>query len=347
MIIVTGATGLVGSHLIYELIKSGNRVKAIKRQSSNTDIVRKIFSYYSSNYQALFEKIEWINADLLNYQSLLEAMADCEYVYHAAALVSFAPVDKQIMLKTNITGTANIVNACIEKKIKKLCYVSSIAALGRTNNGDPITEETKWQDSENVSTYSKSKYLSEQEVWRGINEGLDAVIVNPTVILGPGNWEAGSPALFNTVWKGLKFFTTGITGFVDVRDVTAIMIRLMNMSTETQRYLINSENYCYQDLLSAIAEGLEKPEPKFRASRLIAEIAWRMECIRCKFTHRKPLITKETTTSARKKNTYSNEKIINLFSYKFISVKDSIKFTAEILFKEKNKSACVLQTDLL
>jgi nucleoside-diphosphate-sugar epimerase len=335
MILVTGATGLVGSHLTYELLISGQQVKAIKRPNSNIENTKRIFSYYNTDFINLFEKIEWIDADIINYPSLINAMNNCEYVYHAAAMVSFAPEDKEALLQNNIQGTANIVNACLEKNIKKLCYVSSIAALGKSLNKEPITENTEWRDSEDISTYSKSKFHAECEVWKGIEKGLNAVIVNPTVILGPGNWESGSAALFNTVWKGLQFYTTGITGFVDVRDVARIMILLMNSNIHSQKYLLNSENYSYKDLLSVMAIGFGKPVPKFRVTKLIAEIAWRLEFIRCKITGKTALITKETTTAARKQNVYSNEKIKKLLQYEFISVEKTIQYTCEILRKEK------------
>lgn len=335
MILVTGATGLVGSHLLYELTNSGNNVKAIRRTNSNTERVKHIFSYYSSDYEILFQKVEWIDADLLNYESLSLAIQDCEYVYHAAALVSFAPEDKEIMQETNIKGTSNIVKACIENKIQKLCYVSSIAALGRTNTEEKITEETVWNDSAEISSYSKSKYLSEQEVWKGINQGLNTIIVNPTIILGPGNWETGSPALFNTVWKGLKFYTEGITGFIDVRDVVKIMINLMNSDIQSQRFILNSENYCYKDLFYGIAEHLHRSQPKIRVSKFIAETAWRIEYLRCRIIKTKPLITKETATASLKKNWYSNEKIINLMNYKLISVSESVKNVCVLFLKDK------------
>ncbi len=338
MICVTGATGLVGSHLIYRLLTLGKHIRAIRRKDSNLENVKKVIAYYSADYQSLFDKIEWVEADVLDLKSLNQAIVGCEYVYHAAAIVSFIHSDKSLMFNINVTGTKNIVNACLQHKVKKLCYVSSIAALGSSVNTNHVTEQSAWTNHKNISGYSISKYYAELEVWQGINRGLQAVIVNPTVILGPGNWERGSSALFLTVLKGLPFYTDGITGFVDVRDVAEIMIKLLESDITAEKFILNSENTCYKDLFARMADELGKSKPKIKVSHLMAEIAWRVEAIRCSFLHKVPLVTKETARSARNKNYYCSEKIKEAFDYKFISVADSIKHISRLLLQEKNKT---------
>lgn len=336
MILVTGATGLVGSHLVYRLLISGHHVRAIKRKNSATGILKKVLACYAPELESLFEQIEWVVADLTDPGSLEQALKGCEIVYHAAAMVSFVPSDKDMMYKINAVGTANLVKACLHLKIKKLCHVSSIAALGGPVNDSMVNEQTAWKPHQDISNYSLSKYYAEQEVWKGIKSGLDAVIVNPSVILGPGFRDTGSSALFFTVWKGLKFYTEGVTGFVDVRDVAEVMVRLTESAISGEKFIVSSENISYRDLFTNIARGLGKPEPKFKVTRLVASIAWRSEAIRCFFTGKTPLVTKETARSARKRNFYSNEKICSALNFKFIPVDESVRFISKLFLKEKS-----------
>ncbi|MDO9615746.1 MAG: NAD-dependent epimerase/dehydratase family protein, partial [Bacteroidota bacterium] len=195
MILVTGGTGLVGAHLLYELTNSGLRVKALRRQQSNTDWVKKIFSYYTDQVETLFSQIEWVEGDILDYFSLEEALKGITSIYHCAAIVSFHGDDNDMMLNNNVKGTGNLIDAAIHNGVSKFCHVSSIAALGKTQDGSQITEDTYWTPSKRKTGYSLSKFFSEMEVWRGIEEGLEAVIVNPSIIIGPGNWDIGSPKL--------------------------------------------------------------------------------------------------------------------------------------------------------
>ena len=223
MILVTGGTGLLGSHLLLELARSGKNVRALKRKSSNISQVRKVFLYYVQNADELLQNIEWFEGDLLDFGSIEDSLEGVKEIYHAGAVVSFYPSDHKSMLKVNIEGTANLVNLALEKAISKFCYVSSVSTLGRADNLGLTDEETYWKASNKNSQYAISKYGAEREVWRGIEEGLNAVIVNPSVILGPGDWKSGSPAFFSRIGKGLKFYTSGINGFVDVRDVSKAM----------------------------------------------------------------------------------------------------------------------------
>lgn len=338
MILVTGGTGLVGAHLLYELTNSGHRVKALRRQQSNTEWVKKIFSYYSNRVEELYAQIEWVEGDILDYLSLEEALKGATSIYHCAAIVSFHGDDNDMMLNNNVKGTGNLIDAAIHNGVSRFCHVSSIAALGKTQDGSEINEETYWTPSKRKSGYSLSKFFSEMEVWRGIEEGLDAVIVNPSIIIGPGNWEIGSPKLFQSIWKGLKYYTKGISGFVDVRDVVKAMIMLMDdqqfVLMKNQRFILNAGNMSYQDLFNKIADGLKKPRPNNFASDIKLHIAWRMAKAGSFFTGKRPLITRDTVSGTNQKNHYSGEKIKRTAGFEYRSLDTSITDIADIFLKD-------------
>ena len=324
-VFVTGATGLVGIHLLYDLLQKGYRVKALKRPQKNLSKVLKTFSLYADNAEALFSQIEWMDGELLDYSSMYEAIDDCSQVYHAAAVVSFARKDRAEMMYINVGGTANIVHICIEKKIP-LCHVSSIAALGRSGQGTPITENDLWQTAKGRSAYSYSKYKSEMEVWRGIAEGLQAVIVNPAVILGISNRNEGSMKFFSQVYRGMKFHTPGITAFVDVRDVSRCMIQLMEQKRFGERYILTAGDLSYHELFNLIADHFNKKRPTIAVKPWMLNTAWRMAWFISFLTGKKPSLTKETAQSAFQQIRFSNEKIRQtLNGYEFILLQKSIE----------------------
>jgi dihydroflavonol-4-reductase len=338
MIFVTGGTGLVGAHLLYELTLAGKSVKALKRETSDLQQVLKTFSYYSDKPNELFKQIEWINGDILDYFGLEKILKGVTEIYHCAAIVSFDPKERKRMIANNVEGTANLVNAALEKGVRKICHVSSVAALGRLDEQQLITEETNWVPSKKISGYSESKFFSEVEIWRGIEEGLNAVIVNPSIILGPANWETGSAKMFKTVWDGMKFFTRGVTGFVDVRDVVKAMILLMDEQyfekIKNQRFLISSENLSYETVFCQIADALAKPRPKYNASGGLMEMVWRVLWIISLLTRKSPLITRETAANSNVKRKFDGSKIKNYFDFEYLPVSESIKQTSAILKQE-------------
>jgi dihydroflavonol-4-reductase len=335
MILVTGGTGLVGSHLLYDLCRSGKKVRVIKRANSNIANVKKVFSYYSSSPEDLLKNIEWVDADLLNVYSLIEKMDGVKEVYHCAAMVSFESAHQAEMLRTNIEGTANMVNAALEKGIEKFCHVSSIATLGRAENDALTTEETFWKSSPENSIYSISKYGAEREVWRASEEGLNVIIVNPSLIVGPGNWNQSSSNMFSKGFNGIKFYSSGINGFIDVRDVSSIMIRLMEKNIYNQRFLLSSENATFKLFFELIHKGFNKPAPSIKAGKLMSSFAWRAEIIRSKLTGAAPLITRETARSAHRISRFSNEKIRKLFpDHIFIPLEESIRDTCKLFLKD-------------
>lgn len=335
MDLVIGGTGMLGSYLLLYLVRSGNNVRALKRYNSDIRKTFKVFSYYSEDPDELFSRIEWTEGDMLDYSSLNEAMTGIDHVYHAAGMVSFSPSEKAEIMQVNVEGTTNIVDASLSCNIKKLCFVSSIAALGITENGEGITENTKWKYSKDESAYSISKYNAELEIWRGITCGLDAIIVNPSVILGCGDWSAGSPRLFSLVWKGLKFYTLGVTGFVDARDVSMSMIKLMESEIKNEKFILSSENLSFKDIFDKIAANSGRSCPKIYVSRLVSEVMWRVESARSFITGSTPLISKSTARISHKKLYYSNKKITEYLDFEFIPVKETIEHIGKIFLKER------------
>ena len=328
MILVTGGTGLVGSHLLFDLLSKGKKVRALKRKSSNTELVRTTFSYYSENTNELFDKIEWFDGDMLDPFSLEDALDGIEDVYHCAALVSFKKEDRNNMQDINVEGTRNLVNECLDAKIRKFCMVSSIAALGSPEEGEKtVTEKTPWSPEEKRSGYATSKFKSELEVWRGIEEGLNAVIVNPAIIFGPGQWDKGSSLFFSTIAKGLKYYTKGITGYVDVRDVSRSMIFLMESDIVNERFILNGENCSYEFIFKTIANYLGIAGPQKYAGSKLTELGWRLALLTKIFLFKTVGFTKETARASHKIKYYSNRKIKEALNFEFIPIEKSIEDT--------------------
>lgn len=329
---------MVGAHLLFELVKAGKKVRALKRESSNLQQVIKTFSYYTDQADELFRRIEWVNGDILDYFSLEKLLAGVEEIYHCAAIVSFQTKERRKMISNNVEGTANIVDAALENGVKKICHVSSIAALGRLQNGAPVTEETNWIPSKKNSGYSESKFFSEAEIWRGIEEGVDAVIVNPSIIFGPGNWDTGSAKMFKTIWDGMKFYTRGVTGFVDVHDVVQAMTSLMDESNfdacKNQRFLLNAENLSYRDVFNQIADALGKPRPTIYASGFLQGMVWRLATFAGWITGRPSMLTREAVASSNTVNNFDGSKITRMIGFEYTPVSRSIKTTASFLKKD-------------
>jgi nucleoside-diphosphate-sugar epimerase len=332
MILVTGGTGLVGTYLLYELTRKGHKVRVLLRPGKKPYDTHTILNCVSTEKeQNLIDQVEWVEGDVLDPYSLNQAMQGVDFVYHCAALVSFNPRDLKTMLDVNIEGTANVVNACLENGVKKLCHVSSIAALGQAEKGELINENAKWKTSRNNSGYAISKYGGEREVWRGIEEGLNAVIVNPSVIIGAGCHHKATNQLFHKINKFLPFYTPGVNGYVDVRDVVNAMILLMESNIRSERYVLNAENLSMKDFFIKAADCLNKPHPKIALNNgVLNAIAW-LDELRSRITGARPLITRENVRAAMAKSYYSADKFKSGFNYTFIPVEDSLKNAFRIL----------------
>jgi dihydroflavonol-4-reductase len=309
MIFITGSSGLLGASLIETLFAAHDGASDLK-----------IRALYRKQIPAIqfADKIEWIEGDILDVVVLEEALKDVKEVYHCAAIVSFDPKQKQRMHATNVEGTANVVNACIDANIKKLLFVSSVAALGRIREDGPINETMNWSEETSNSEYGKTKYLAEMEVWRGIGEGLDAVIVNPVIILGSGDWNGGSSGIFKSAYNRFPWYTNGSSGFVDVKDVTNAMTALMKSDISAQRFIISGHNTPYRTIFNLIADAFKVPRPHKRVTPLLASIVWRLEAVKAFFTGSSPLLTKETTLTAQAVVNFDNTKLLKAlpqFSY--------------------------------
>ena len=323
MIFVTGGTGLVGSHILLKLAQKSKQFKALKRESSSLDVCKSIFRYY--NEENLFEKINWVDGDVNNILSLEEGMKGCDLLLHCAGIVSFLNSDIELLKKVNIEGTANVMNIALNLGIRKVGFVSSIAALGRNSSNGMVDEDCHFKVSKLDSNYALSKYLSEQEVWRASAEGLDVVIINPSVILGPGDWKKGSSQIFEKIYKGLKFYSTGSTGYVDVSDVADSIIQLLFSDIKNERFIINGANLKYQDCFNRIALALGKKKATIRVTPFLKEIVWRVEALKSFITRKSPLITRETANNAMTESSFSASKIKSALSFQFTEIDVTIK----------------------
>lgn len=323
MILVTGATGLVGSYLLLHLLENEKKVRAIYRNSESLENTRAFFKL--QNKEFFFNSIEWIQADITDVPSLEKVFIGVKNVYHCAALISFDPKEEDQLRKTNIEGTANVVNFCLDFQIEKLCYVSSIAALGDLKEHENIvTEETEWNPEKSHSDYAISKYGAEMEVWRGQQEGLKVVIVNPGVILGFHTSEKGSNEIFLKVKNGLRFYTKGSTGFVSVLDVVKIMILLMNSEINGERFILVSENQSYENLVKSIAISLNVKQPIFEVNSLMTSIFWKIDWVMANFFQQKRRMSKMMSESLHTKDIYSKHKTITVLKYQFQDIEETI-----------------------
>lgn len=317
MILVTGGTGFIGAYILKHLIEKGHKVRAIKRPSG------KIPSFISAD---IMNKVEWVEGDILDVVSLEDAMEGIDTIVHAAAIVSFSPDRRKELYQTNIEGTANVVNVALEKNIHRFIHISSVAALGRSASGETVTESKQWNDGRLNTDYAVSKYKAEMEVWRGIAEGLEGVILNPTVVLGYGDWNNTSCEIFKTVHNEFPWYTTGVNGFVHVEDVARATVGLLESSITGERFIINGSNWTYQQLFNTIADSFGKKRPNRKVTPFLANIALVTEKIKSILTGKASLLTKETARVAQNFTYYDNSKILKtLPGFSFIPLEEAIK----------------------
>ncbi len=323
MILVTGGAGLLGKALIQQLLQTGKQVRAIYNKTPVTG--------FNGVHLQQFQ------CDILDVIGLEEAMQGVDEVYHCAAIVTFNPRRRQEMYKINIEGTANVVNAALDAGIKKMVYVSSVAALGRIRENEMINETMNWTEQTSNSAYGQSKYMAEMQVWRGIGEGLNALIVNPVIILGPGDWNSGSSKIFKSVYDEFPWYANGSSGFVDVRDVAKAMIELMNSDITAERFIISAENRSYADVFNMIANAFGKKRPYRQVTPALAKIVWRLEAIKSFFTGKDPLITKETAATALARVKFDNSKLKRFLpGFTYHSIEDTITDTCTALQQKIN-----------
>ncbi|MGY5851557.1 NAD-dependent epimerase/dehydratase family protein [Salegentibacter sp. F14] len=334
MILITGATGLVGSHLAFKLAKKKKKIRGLFRSEHIRNRVKDIFSFYTTSEKAAeyYNRIDWVKADLNDIPTLEKVFEGVEQVYHCAALVSFDPNDAKDLRKTNIIGTANIVNLCIAYKIKKLCHVSSVASLGRDLEKSEIDETSGWNPEGDHSDYAISKYGAEIEVWRGSQEGVPMVIVNPGIIIGPGFWDSGSGPIFTRIQQGLNYYFSKVTGFVGIKDVVDIMQLLMDSEVKNEKFIIVSENTSFKKIITEVAQNLDKPIPRKRIKKWMLWLGWIGMKAGSIFGLKRQISTSTIKTLFEDMH-YSNKKIKNLLDYEFSPMDQVISETTTI-FKE-------------
>lgn len=303
-------------------LEEGYSIVGLKRANSDTSFI-----------QDIVHQIEWVEGDVLDIPILEKCIAQSTYVIHCAALVSFAPKERNLMYKINVEGTANVVNTCLNFPIQKLCFISSVAALGRNKDNDLVTEKSEWLNSDLNSHYAITKHLAEMEVWRGFAEGLPIVILNPSVVLGLSDWHRSSTQIFRYVWKENWFYSTGRLNYVDVRDVAEATFRLLLSEISGERYILNAGTADFSYFFELIAQNFQKRPPRYPVNGWIASFAWRFFYLISLFTGKSPLITRETASLAQKSYTYQNHKIINALQFTFRTFEESTRWTCDALKK--------------
>lgn len=319
----------MGAYIIKELVEQGYKVRALRRSQQLPFFIP----------AAVLDKVEWVEGDIMDTVSLEEAMQGVGTVIHAAAKVSFDPKEKSALFKTNIEGTANVVNIALEQQIRRFVYISSVAALGRTVQGDQVTEEKKWQNSKLNTHYAISKYHAEREVWRGMGEGLEVVVLNPGTILGYGDWNSSSCAIFKNIYQEFPWYTTGVNGFVDVEDVAKATVLLMQSTIINERFIVTGDNWSFRQLMNTIADGFGKKHPSREATPFLSRIAWRVEKLKSIFTGKKPLLTRQSARVAHSKTWFVNRKLLNaLPGFSFTPLAQSIEKACKLYTERVHKN---------
>ena len=320
MILVTGGTGFLGSYIIKNLVEKGHAVRALRRNSP--------LPFYIP--PSIFEKVEWVEGDVLDMVSLADAVQGVEAVIHAAAIVSFSKQNRRQMYQVNMEGTANMVNAAIEGNVKRFVHISSVAALGRSPKVEMVSEEKKWESNPNNTHYAISKHQGEMHAWRGFAEGLDGVVVNPSTILGYGNWHQSSCAIFKNAYREFPWYTLGINGFVGIEDVAEATVALLFSGISQKKFIVSGENWIFREVFNTIADNFHKKQPNRKATPALGEIAWRLEGIKSFFSGNHPLLTRETARVAHSKSSFDNRALLEaLPGFAFTPLETVIKKACE------------------
>jgi dihydroflavonol-4-reductase len=325
VVLVTGGTGFLGAYVIRELVEKGYAVRALRRGNA-------VPAFIPADS---IRQVEWMAGDVLDVMGLEEAMEGVDGVIHAAAKVSFAGRDRHELFRVNVDGTANVVNAAIAQNVPRFVHISSVAALGRTGEGETVTENKVWEESRYNTRYAISKFRGEVEVWRGIGEGLSAVVVNPSTILGYGDWNSSSCTLFRSAYDEFPWYTEGVNGFVDVTDTARAVVGLLETDVVGERYILNGDNWTFRRLFETIAESFGKKPPSREATPFIAGIAWRTARLKSLFSGKPGILTRESARVARSSTYFDNAKILGaLPGFRFTPLEETIREACNAYMRE-------------
>jgi nucleoside-diphosphate-sugar epimerase len=327
---VTGGTGMLGAHLLQQLTAAGEQVIALKRDSSSLRITEKVFAAYSPDPQKHWQQITWVTGDVTDYFSLEEGMVGADKIFHAAGYISMNKKDRHKLEKINVEGTANIVNAALHLGIKRLVHVSSVTALGQAAaDGELISEKTPWKNSPLNTHYAVTKQAGEREVWRGSEEGLDVLVFHPGLIVGHGDWDSGTGRMIKALADGLAFYTGGVNGWVDVRDVARALIYAEGLGLSGERFILSAENKSLKSAFDELCDLFGSRKPYLRAGKGLLNLAATFESVKCFFTGGEPLVTRESALTACLKSAYDNSKLISLTDFRYTPLRDTFREVVE------------------
>ena len=336
MILITGSTGLIGRHLLLELLKGEKPIRAIYRSEAKKENTLSFlnFKQKSSSKVLNLSLLEWFSADITDIPSLTDAFKNISEIYHCAGLVSFDIRDKNKLRKINIEGTANMVNIALATKVKKFCHVSSVAALGEELEGKPTTEKSPRSKSKTYNYYEISKFGGEMEVWRASQEGLEVIIVNPAIIIGSGSWQSGSGQLFDRVAKGFPFKIPKTSGFIGVKDVVKAMLLLMKSEVKNQSFILVNQLLSFEEVTQEIAKALKTSAPKYKIKKWMLYLFWIWQSLGYIFGQKKD-ITLQSIRSFFNIPNFDNTKISKFIDFEYTSIQKAIHQTAEDYLQEK------------
>lgn len=320
MVLVTGANGLIGSFICRKLLAEGYKIKALKREHSDLKLLEDIQHH-----------ITWVTGDLLQVGEIKEYLLGIEQVIHCAAVVSFDSKHEDLMRRVNVESTANLINTSLQMGVKRFLHVSSIASVGKDKLSNISTEETQWIEGEKNTAYARSKHQSELEVWRGWAEGLNTVIINPSLVLGPGVWEKSSTQVFKYIWEENRFYTEGKVNYVDVRDVAEVAVRLLGSELRGERFIVNAGSVTYKELFDTIAREFDKRPPSIRVKGLMIKLAIMMDKVRTLLTSGSPLVTDELEQVSKNQHTYDNAKIKQALDMEFADFESTVRWCCQQL----------------
>ena len=327
MHLVTGATGLIGSFICRAMLKAGYSVRALRRETSDMSLIKDVE-----------HEIEWVECDILDVVNLEKYMQSISGVIHNAAFISYDSRDEALMRKINVEGTANIINIAIKKNITHFLHMSSVAAVGKKASEGSVNETHTITPDDALTGYARSKWLAELEVWRAIAEGLPAVVLNPSLVLGPGSLDKSSTQVFKYVWDEKQFYTTGIVNYVDVRDVANVAVQAVKQEITGERFIINGGSVSYRQLFEEIANSLDKRPPSIKINASLIKVLSKLDWIRTLLTQQKPLVTDELAQVARNSHTYNNDKVRQALGVEFRPLNETIQWCCEELIKKEEKT---------